>query len=83
MRRLILIKAMYQFYCGEYKMLLLDELDNGIHQDLFRSIIHDLFNSKYYSDKTIILVSHNKNLQDSDDIFSQKLRISGHYISRL
>jgi len=79
-RRLILIKAFYHFYMGKYSILLLDELDNGIHQDLFSRILSDLFNSRYFKNKLIILISHNKMLHHNEDLFNKRIEISKNII---
>ena len=76
MRRLVIIKAFYQLYMGNYKILLLDEVDNGIHQDLFLKILTDLFSSTYYKDKLVIMISHNKELHLNDVLFNHKIEIS-------
>jgi ABC-type lipoprotein export system ATPase subunit len=62
MKRLILIKVFYDFFMQGKKILLLDELDNGIHHHLFQKILDNLFQSEYYRNKMILIVSHNTNL---------------------
>ncbi|XWV24679.1 abc transporter atp-binding protein permease [Tupanvirus deep ocean] len=75
MRRLVLIKAFYQFYMSDSCILLLDELDNGIHQDLFTTILENIFESQYFKNKMIIIISHNKNLHNNKKLFNKQIEI--------
>jgi ATP-binding cassette, subfamily B, bacterial len=79
-KRLVLIKAFYQFYMGGYSILLLDELDNGIHQHLFTKILEKIFALDYYVDKLIIVVSHNNNLHYNNKIFNCQVEIKNNKI---
>lgn len=74
-KRLILIKTFYQFYMSKCSILLMDELDNGIHQDLFTQILENIFESKYYKEKMIIIISHNKNLHENNSLFNKQIEI--------
>ncbi|XWV25919.1 ABC transporter [Tupanvirus soda lake] len=75
MRRLVLIKALYQFYMSKSSILLLDELDNGIHQDLFANILENIFVSDYFKNKMIIIISHNKYLHQNKKLFDKQIEI--------
>jgi ABC-type bacteriocin/lantibiotic exporter with double-glycine peptidase domain len=81
--RLILIKALYQLYTNKYKILLLDELDNGIEQELFVKILKSVFTSNYFVNKLIMVISHDKMLQNSKDLFTQKIHVTPSLIFRL
>lgn len=78
-RRITLLKVFYQFYMGKYAILLLDEMDNGIHQSLFLAILTQLFHSEYFKDKMILVISHNRTLHQSN-LFNTKLHIKNGHI---
>lgn len=62
MKRLVLVKVLYQFQKSEKSMLLLDEMDNGIDSKLFISILEKMF--ALFKNRTILIVSHDPNLQN-------------------
>jgi ABC-type bacteriocin/lantibiotic exporter with double-glycine peptidase domain len=75
MRRLTIVKAFYHFHKGNYKILLLDEVDNGIHSELFVKILKKIFKSTYFINKAIILITHNSTIQESN-LFNHSIYIS-------
>lgn len=79
MRRITLIKVFYQFYVGNYAILLLDEMDNSIHQILFMEILSKIFQSEYFKNKMIMVVSHSRALQQSE-LFNVKMEIKNDII---
>lgn len=80
-RRLVLIKTFYQFYLSHKLILLLDELDNGIHQELFIDILGEIFQSSYYKDKLIMVISHNQNLHHNEELFDCAIEIKNNHIA--
>jgi ABC-type thiamine transport system ATPase subunit len=74
-RRLVLIKAFYQFHMTNKSVLLLDELDNGIHQKLFYDILRKVFNHESYKNKLIMVISHSTDLHQDTDLFSKHIEI--------
>lgn len=80
--RLVLAKIFYQFYIGGYTILLLDECDHGIQDQLLQKIIKNIFDSPWYNNLMIIMVSHNKSLRDAN-VFDQEIQIDKFGIKKI
>lgn len=74
MKRISLLKALYEAVILKYSIILLDQPDSDIQEKLFYQIISKLFNSSYFENKLIMIISHNSRLLDNK-LFSKILNI--------